>query len=213
MYKYLLLTILVICSSIGLVYSQQPSDAQLYAAFENWMINYNVYYTSGDKPAKFKAWKENILKVAEYNSKLQTADILLEYPEDAGRDIEEVQPTVSYPSSEISQLSANKYTDLTYTEFVETMTGADSSLAPAVATAAVLSTGAIVGIAIGGAAAVGGATAGGIALKKHLNKKKTREVELEKKPEISNPTPTGTNIFNLQNPHHSITARAFTGTQ
>ncbi|KAF2074617.1 hypothetical protein CYY_004087 [Polysphondylium violaceum] len=212
----------LILSIVALISSQDytPTEQELQDTFLSWMQAYEISYTSEEFQAKYNQWKLNLAAIAKNNADITQPDGVFNQPKAsdallANADFAfEAEPVVTYPEASQSQLSLNRFSDLSYTEFVSTYAGADATLAATAATAAVLSTGAIIGIAVGGAAAVGGVAGATVYVvkKKRSNKTKTvaAETELEQ-PSSSNDNfkrQGATNIFNMDNPHHSITARA-----
>ncbi|EGC39091.1 hypothetical protein DICPUDRAFT_148112 [Dictyostelium purpureum] len=209
--KIILLILLILGITCQLSNCQDvPDDGILYQTFLNWMDNYGVFYTSGEMQGKFQAWKENLLKIAELNAQNNEPDVVFTVDEEEpaalnARSLLAADPVIteSYPSNN-ARFELNQYSDLSQAEFQSMYGGADASLAIATA-AAVLSTGAIVGIAVGGAAALGAAGAGAAYV---IKKKRSGKPEPKSNDVPMKSKPAGINIFNHEKPHHSITARA-----
>ncbi|EGG16970.1 hypothetical protein DFA_07951 [Cavenderia fasciculata] len=222
MYKlfiYLLLTVLLALTATT-SQAQQPSDGQLYSAFENWMQLYEISIPADQLQQKFQIFKENIIKIAELNSNHSddVVDIELVYPEESATQsrsllaIEEAEPTISYPSMDQPTYSVNEFSQMTTEEFLSMNTGFDGT--EFVAPAATLAVSTIAAIAAGSAFLAGTAVATTVIVKKHLNKKKTEPVVEEKEIEMEEQVPkerrkTLIDIFRFhpKNSHQSITAR------
>ncbi|KYQ90717.1 hypothetical protein DLAC_09352 [Tieghemostelium lacteum] len=216
------LVLLTLCLVSTIVSSAVPTEAEFQAAFNSWKEAFGITYDSNENQQRYQNWKENMLKIGEFNAANARPDASVSVPdsnlvvrsEDGVEYTYAAEPVVTYPGIDSPQLSANQYTGMTNAEFTAQFTGADSSMiASAVAAAAVLSTGAIVGIAVGGTAAVAGAVGGTVyAVKKRRANRSTKTDGVEIK-EISSPQAGSgkTNIYNFDKPHHSITARLFGG--
>ncbi|EFA76289.1 hypothetical protein PPL_10052 [Heterostelium album PN500] len=183
--KSIFLFIVLLNFSKGSLSQEVPSDEVLFEAFNNWMINYDIHFTSGDMQSKFQSWKENAIDIAKRNEAISGGDMLLTYDEGAGgvqRTLLDAAPVVSYPNADTLKFSLNQFSDIPSSEFLSQYTGhipnPSHAVIPAVAAASGLSAGAIAGIAVGGAAAVGLIIGGGIfGLKKAkiIGKKDTEE--------------------------------------
>ncbi|EGG21399.1 hypothetical protein DFA_01281 [Cavenderia fasciculata] len=187
LYIFLILTIFIISLSSNFLFVKGgdiPSDQLFQDAFKNWMQAYNVRYTEGEFQSKFSNWRANMIKIGDFNGKINVPDVLVqdsESPTDSSsRKLLSVNadPVITFPKSQVQQLSLNQFSDLTYQEFVSTYTGGlpPTAAVAAAAAAAGLSTGAIIGIAVGGGVLAAGAVGGGsvLAYRKYKKNKLTK---------------------------------------
>ncbi|EFA83893.1 hypothetical protein PPL_02963 [Heterostelium album PN500] len=201
--------ILIFVNSVN----SQAIEYNFETAFQNYVEAYGKQYTSQDYQNAFKAFKVNFEKIQQVNAKWEGSNVHIEYVETPAtlRSLSDVanEPVISFPSENIQTMDLNTFSDLTYEEFASTFTGADAAFAPAVAGAAtaVLSTGAIIGIAVGGGSAAI-AVAAGITVA--VKRRKRNQVESSSTPEVEmKTTPKGIDIFKWRrSKHQSITARA-----
>ncbi|KAN0040086.1 hypothetical protein ACTA71_011971 [Dictyostelium dimigraforme] len=218
MVKIIVLVLLIMGCSHLINCQEIPSDSILFQQFTNWMDNYGIFYTDGDMQTKFQSWKANVLEIASLNANINVPDVLytvIETPASNLRTLLDAEPTVveSYPGQDVQQFEINQFSDLTASEFTSIYGGADASLAIGeAAAAAVLSTGAIVGIAVGGGVALIGATAATVIIvkKKRQNRKSQVSEPTAPSQDVKMKPANGIDLLNrTENQHRSITARAF----
>ncbi|EFA75321.1 hypothetical protein PPL_11397 [Heterostelium album PN500] len=225
--KYIVLIICLILFVNNISSEYIASDSDVQDVFKAWAAAYKKSYTSEEFQTAFQTWKVNFNKVVSHNSKFnQLPDVIVTQNPESNSAIDFVTqeqinplvsfasaPTVTLPKSNVQMLSLNYYADISYSDFVSKFTGGIPPETSA-ASSAVLSVGAIVGIAVGGGVAVAAITVGIVVAIKKKRSKKTIHVTNanSKSDQISSPVavpPGSTNIFHLEPPHHSITARLF----
>ncbi|EFA75324.1 hypothetical protein PPL_11400 [Heterostelium album PN500] len=208
--RYLLLFISCIIFTSCVLAEYKSTEADIQAVFKSWSAAYQKTYTNDEFQSAYLKWKDNFQAVNQHNSQFANLpDAVVSNPSSNINSLlnDAAGPTITYPKADAQLQTMNYYGDMSYSEFASTFTGATP---PAVA-AAGLAASTIAAIAAGGAVFVAGAATTTVVIIKKRRANQNKEVELQGK-EISSPTPIpegATNVFNLEPPHHSITARLF----
>eukprot|EP01133_Synstelium_polycarpum_P013613 gene13613-16020_t len=214
--KSIQLIIVLLClATVALC--QVPSDDELQEAFKNWSEVYETKYTSGEFLIAFQNWKDNVFAIAALTSEITVPDVELVYPDVSQSNIRALYdvattPVITYPSGDVAKFSVNQFSDISYSDFLHTYTGAQPSAD--VLAASTLSVGAIAGIAIASVVVVGASAGTVVAIKRRRDKKPSdvpmSTVSTSPRAQGSLGPASGIDILNFDpsNPHRSITARA-----
>ncbi|KAN0035414.1 hypothetical protein ACTA71_004683 [Dictyostelium dimigraforme] len=223
MFKLLFIFIIFIFPSL---INSNPTNDIYWPVFNSWMEAYNVNYHPVETNEKFENFKENCIQVQNFNSK-NVKFITVTFDDENqnsiiesssfGRKLQSINDLtspsilISLPSSDIPTLSLNKFSDLSYGEFIDVFTGQNEGVETNNEPNSILSDGVISGIVIGSFVGCLVLVGGSIYLIKRNNQNKEKETKKQK--EIEDHIKKvfgGVNVFELKpGSHQSITARGY----